>query len=180
MRGRICVVAGLLVLAGCGGKAEIVMPEPGISYTTPPAAAAGGACELLDYQVIEQFTGTRFAVAAASSHQKTRSCVVHQETGGLPDLSLSVTAGSVDTATFRELVPSGAKTVKGLGKAGYRVSRAPEKGRGAAAEVAWLTDDGRVISLRYTLPKGQDKAVADELAPKLVELAEQIQTADKA
>lgn len=180
MRGRVCVIAGLLALAGCGeGDTEIVMPDPTVSPTTVPASAAGGACKLLDYPLIEQFTGTRFGVSAASKHQKTQTCVVRTEEGQLPDLSLSVTSSSTDAA-FAEMVPSGAKSVKGLGKTAYRVSRAPEGDRGAEAEVGWLTSDGRAICLRYTFADGEDKAAADELATKLVELAKEIEAGTKA
>lgn len=153
------------------------MPDPTVSYTPPPAAAAGGACELLDFPLIEEFTGTRFEVSAASKHKKTQTCVVQTEEGGLPDLSLSVTAASVSSAAFAEMVPSGAKTVKGLGKAAYRVSRAPDDDRGATAEVGWLTDDGRVLCLRYTFAEGEDKAAADELTGRLLDLAKKIDVA---
>jgi hypothetical protein len=177
VRGRIGVIGvGLLVLAGCGqGRPELVLPAPSASYAPPPASAAGGVCELLDYEVIEQYTGTRFEVSAASTHEKTKTCVVRTGGANLPDLSLSVTAAKVDAAAFKELVPRGAKTVKGLGKAAYQASTGPNKDEGAVTEVGWLTDDGKVLCLRYTFPDGMDKAAVDELAPKLVELAGQIQ-----
>lgn len=182
MRGRVGVIGvGLLVLAGCGGsRPELVLPAPSASYTAPPASAAGGVCELLDYEVIEQFTGTRFEVSAASTHEKTKTCVVRTGGADSPDLSLSVTAAKADAAAFKELVPRGAKTVKGLGKAAYQVSTGPNEDEGAAIEVGWLTDDGKVLCLRYTLPDGEGKAAADELAPELVELAGQIQATAKA
>lgn len=177
MRGRVAVLGlGVLLLAGCGEDApDVSLPAPTISVSPVPASAAGGACELLDYVTIEEIIGVRFDVAAASQHQKTRTCVLQPEEASRPDLSLSLTDTKTDTSVFQELVPSGAKTVKGLGKAAYRHVVAPGKGHGGAVEVGWLTGKGRVLCLRYTLAAGAEKTEAEELAPKLVELAERIE-----
>lgn len=177
MRTRVLTGTGLLLLlTGCGADAAAVPPaQPRPMVTTWPAAVAGGACVLFDYTVIEQAVGTRFSIAAAMRHQKTDTCVVQAEGASRPDLVLSVTATSADPAVFNsELVPKGAATVKELGKAAYRVTSAPAGDDGAAAEVGWLTDDKRLFTLRYTLAAGGERGVADELAPKLVDLARQL------
>lgn len=176
MRGRISLIGvGLLMLTGCGDAATAKLPAPAVSVVKPPAEAAGGACRLLDFPVIEEVTGARFDISAASKHRKTQTCVVQAEGASRPDLALSVTPTSADAAVFAdEMVPRGARSVKGLGRAAYRLTLAPGKGRGAGVEVGWLSRDGRIVCLRYTFPTGQDKAAADEFAPRLVELAEKI------
>ncbi|MEV0610436.1 hypothetical protein AB0I61_29160 [Polymorphospora rubra] len=178
MRARTGMIGmGLFLLAGCGTDAAAVPPpEPPPVVTALPASVAGGACVVLDYAVIEEFTGTRFSVAAAMEHQKTDTCVVRDAAADRPDLVLSVTATSADQAVFTsEMVPKGSTAVKDLGKAAYRSTVAPAGDDGAAAEVGWLTGEGRMVTLRYTFPAGQERAAADDLAPKLVELAQQVE-----
>lgn len=172
------MAAGVLTLAGCAGQAVATPPAlPPAPRTDWPASVAGGACQLLDYPMIEEATGTRFDVSAATAKQKTYTCVVQTETASRPDLALSVTATSADAAIFAdEMVPRGAKTVKGLGKIAYRLTLAPGKGHGAGVEVGWLSGDGRLVCLRYTFSTGHDKAAADAFAPKLIRLAKKIDT----
>ncbi|HEX5595243.1 MAG TPA: hypothetical protein VFX61_04340 [Micromonosporaceae bacterium] len=175
MRGRISVIsAGLLLLTGCGGEASVALPTPSVAVTKLPASAAGGVCKLLDFGVIEEVTGAQFDVSAARSHKKTQTCVVQTEATSWPDLLLSVTQTSADTAVFTaEMVPQGARTVKGIGKAAYQLTIAPGKVHGGAVEVAWLRDN-RVFCLRHTFSKGTDKAAAEKFAPKLIELAKRL------
>lgn len=165
--------AGLLMLTACAtDRPAPAAPPPAPLVTAWPAAVAGGACRLLDYAVIERITGTRFDVSAARRHRHTQTCVVRSKSAARPDLALSVTATSADASVFKaEVVPNGAKTVKGLGTAGYRVTVPAGKDHGAGVEVGWLTDDGRLIDLRYTLARGADKKAAEALAPQIVELA---------
>lgn len=180
MRTRVCVIgAGLLMLielTGCGGDAAASDPPPPAPVVSNyPAAAAGGACLLLDFPEIEKVVGGKFDVAAASRHQGTYTCVVQAEEASRPDLTLSVTETLADAAIFRDdLEPKGAETVKGLGKAAYRLIVAPGKGYGAGVEVGWLSSDGRLLNLRYTLAAGQGKAAAETVAPKIVALAKKI------
>lgn len=182
MRARLCCLigAGLVVLTGCGDNRppEVPAGQPPAAIDLP-AASAGGACALLDFPVIEQTTGTHFDVSAASRAKDTQSCVVRSEQLDYPDLTLSVTDTSADVSIFKaDVVPSGAKSVSGLGKAAYRLTAGPQKGAGPAAEVGWLSDDGRLIVLRYAFASGQDRAAADGLGEKLVDLAKKID-ADK-
>jgi hypothetical protein len=172
------VAAGLLALAGCADQAAAtppaVPPTPRLT-NWPAAAAAGGACRLLDYPIIEQVTGARFDVSAATVSKKTYTCVVQAQTASRPDLALSVTATTADASIFAdEMVPKGAKRVKGLGKVAYQLTLAPGKGYGAGVEVGWLSGDGRLICLRYTFAAGHDKAAAGAFAPKLIALAKKI------
>lgn len=174
--------AGLLLVAcaGCGDEASATAPPAPVPVVaTLPAASAGGACELLDYGAIEEVLGTRFDVAAASAHKDTATCVVQANGAPRPDLMLSVTETAADAATFAsEVTPDGAKSVKGLGKAAYRATRAAAGKSGPGAEVGWLTADKRLITLRYTCASGEPKATAEELSVKLVELAKAVDRAE--
>lgn len=172
----ISIVLAATALAGCGED----QPETSTAIPVPPvvdlpASSAGGACQLLDYATIAETTGGVFDVAAASASGGSQSCVIRSETARHPELSLSVTKTTADVSVFKEeLVPAGGKTVSGLGKAAYRTTLAPAKGHGAAAEIGWLTGDGRLLNLRYVLTTGEDRAAADTVAGKLVALAKQI------
>jgi hypothetical protein len=174
--------AVLLLLAagaGCGDEAGAkAPPAPAPVVATLPAASAGGVCGLLDYEAIEGALGTRFDVAAASTHKDTATCMVQANGAPRPDLMLSVTETAADAATFTsEVAPDGAKSVKGLGKAAYRTARAASGKAGPTAEVGWLTADKRLITLRYTCVSDEPKATAEELSVKLVELAKAVDKA---
>lgn len=181
MRGRLCLVgAGLLLLTGCGDDPAPQSVGPAARVVRLPAAAAGGACQLLDYPAIEQAIGIRFEVAAASRHGKTNTCVLRVEATARPELALSVTATTADASIFAdEVVPSGGKAVKGLGKTAYRSTVAATKSTGLLVEIGWLTGDGRLVNLRYTFPSGEEPADADALAPKLIGLAKKIDTSSQ-
>jgi hypothetical protein len=166
----------LLLLAGCGTEASADTP-PRQAPAAPeiPAAAAGGVCQLLDYVQIERIVGVRFDIAAAQKVDKTYSCAVQSMGAPRPDLVLSVTVTQADAEVFQEeLIPEGGAAVKGLGKAAYRQIRGAGGSAGPGVEVGWLTADARLIILRYTFPSGEPKSAADALAPKLVELAKEI------
>lgn len=181
MRGRVWLAgAGLLALSGCNGQAAepASAPEPPpIVLPVEPAAAAGGACRLLDFAVIAQTTGARFTVAVATTHGKTQTCVLQAGADSRPDLSLSMTPTTADAEVFAEaMVPKGAQRVKALGKAAYRITTPTGPGHGAGVEVGWLSRDRRLIYLRYTFAAGQNGPAAEALAPKLIALAKKIDT----
>src|SRR5262245_51754034 len=78
---------GLAVAAaGCGGGGGSTGPD-GSQTQTFPAAAAGGACQLLDYGVIMESTGVRFDTAGASQNAETYTCAVTQAGVTYPDLT---------------------------------------------------------------------------------------------
>lgn len=181
--------AGLLtLLAGCSGQAAATVPAPDggaeptqvplvapfPEVTRPPAAEAGGACELLDYQTIEESIGIRFEVAAASTHQKTRTCLLRPAAERLPDLIVSVSDTTATASIFADdIAPVGAKEIDKLGQAAYWVpiKPDPDTGYGAALEVSWITGEKKLINLRYTFAPGDDELSAVEVAPKMVALA---------
>ncbi|GGM26771.1 hypothetical protein [Micromonospora yangpuensis] len=175
MRGRVWIAgAAVLLVSGCAAKddAEPVAVPPVGQVTIPvEAAAAGGACRLLDFAVIEEHTGIRFEVAAASERTDTQTCVVRTGQESLPELTLSVSETAVDKETFTaDVVPSRAEKVTDLGEQAYRRTLAASGDDGAAAEVGWLAGKGRLAVLRCTLPPETDRA-ADELATGLADLA---------
>ncbi|MEE6263001.1 hypothetical protein [Plantactinospora sonchi] len=178
MRGRLCLIgAGLLLLAGCGDDPTPQSSLPAPEVVRLPAASAGGACQLVDYPTIEEVIGTRFDVSAASRHGKTDTCVLRGEDADQPELALSVSPTTADAAIFAdEVVPSGGKTVKGLGKAAYRAEVKAARNSGPSLEVGWLTGDKRLVNLRYTFPDGEAQAGGDDFADKLVALAKKIDT----
>ncbi|RKR90913.1 hypothetical protein BDK92_5297 [Micromonospora pisi] len=181
MRGRLLLIgAGLLVLSGCGEPAATRSePLPIPPVVKLPAAAAGGVCQVLDYSAIEKAVGTTFDVSAATSQGETSSCVLQAEQASLPDLALAMTPTSADASVFNDEAPDGGQSVKGLGKAAYRLIVAAGKDHGAGVEVCWLASDGQMISLRYTLPAGEGKPAAEAIAGKLVTLAKQIDAAER-
>ncbi|SDY48055.1 hypothetical protein SAMN05444365_102392 [Micromonospora pattaloongensis] len=177
MRTRFCVIgAGLLLLTACEAQAGAIPAGPAPVVADVPASAAGGACHLLDYDVIEQATGARFDVAVATRREQTYTCLVRARAASRPDLVLSATETSADVEIFTEdVVPRGAKPVKGLGKAGYRLAVPAASGQGPGVEVGWLSGNGRLLTLRYTLGTGQDAAA--ELSTRLVTLAQRVDAA---
>ena len=171
--------------AGCATEPEPAQAEakmrPAPVRPTWPASAAGGACRLLDYAVIEKTMGVRFDVAASRHQAKTETCVVQAEARSLPDLSLAVTVTTADVEIFREEVaPAGSSAVKGLGAAAYKTTLAPTKSAGAILEVGWLSKSKRLMTLRYTTAVGGDKKSATALTPKLVALAKLVDAAKPA
>ncbi|MGB2572070.1 hypothetical protein ACPFP2_27030 [Micromonospora citrea] len=178
MRVRIWLgAAATLLTAGCAGDPAPVAVPPVEPVTVEVAAASsGGACTLLDFGVIEEHTGVRFDVAAASDRKDTRTCVVRAEGATLPELTLTVTDTSIDVATFTaDVQPEGAAKVSKLGRAAYRRTVAKTAKQGPAAEVGWLVE-GRLATLRWTCERGAAKADAEELTGKLVDLARKIDT----
>lgn len=179
--------AGCLVTAGMAGCLRAAadpapLPAP-VAPAAPvatqwPAAAAGGACQLLDYASIEAAIKVRFDVAAASQQGKTSTCVVQHSDASRPDLTLAVTATSADAAVFRStMVPDKAQKVSGLGKAAYRARIAGNKKQGPGVEVGWLSASKRLLVLRFTFPPGAGGGEVDAISTGLVNLAKQVDRA---
>jgi hypothetical protein len=185
--GLAALVVTQLVLTGCGTEpgsaAPSVSASPVITATSRPkparvpAAAAGGACRLLDFAVVEQVIGVAFEVAAAGQQEATYTCVLQRVGASVPDLMLTVTPSSATVPIFRTvLTPKGAAALTGLGKVGYR-ARVPavvKAGRGPGVEIGWLSGNQRILVLRVTLAAGVAVPAAEALAPKLLALAKRL------
>jgi hypothetical protein len=176
----ILVGIALLAAAGCA-NAEANPQAAAVSAPAPtrwPPGIAGGACYLLDYDVIEQIVGTSFDVAAASAANDTFTCVLQQKSASYPDLTLAVSPTDADPATFRSTVaPKGAVPVNELGKVGYSAPLAPNASAGPAVEIGWLSGNSRILLLRYRCPALASPDDVGALTPKLVTLAKKIDQA---
>ena len=172
------IAAGVLMLLMIGGCDVLTGdPAPTPEGTPEPrvAAVAGGACQLLDFTLIEESIGVKFEVSAAAQQDATYTCVVQRAGSSLPDLLLIVTPTTVDTPIFRnDLMPQGATLVTGLGKVGYHAVGKAGSGRGPIVEVSWLSANNRLMTLRYTTVAGTTPADATAFAAKLVTLAKKI------
>ena len=173
MRSRLIALAataGVLALSGCTAE-PAPTPLPPVRVVTAPAASAGGACIYWDYQLIEDYLGVTFTVAAGGSSDETSTCVVRTEDPE-PTLMLTVVGStSADAALFTsELMPDKAAKVKGLGKAGYKLVK------GSAIEVGWLSFAGQIQSLTYTMPDKSDSAEVADMTGRLIELAQTMTT----
>jgi len=178
--GRFLVLAaaGAVSAAGLTGctKAAAEAPPPAPPVATQwPAAAAGGACRLLDYATIEAAIKVRFDVAAASQQGDTFTCVVQHSDASHPDLTLAVTATTADPSVFRStIVPKEAKPVSGLGKSAYQVRLPASKKQGPGVEVGWLSANKRLMTLRFTFPPGADSAEVGAVSTGLIALAKKV------
>jgi hypothetical protein len=165
----------VLMLSGCGVLDGSPEPTPEPSPEPRIAAVAGGACQLLDFDTVEASVGVQFEVSAAAQQEATYTCVLQRTTSSLPDLLLIVTPTSVDTPIFRnDLMPQGATLVTGLGKVAYHNIGGAGAGRGPIVEVAWLSGNNRLMTLRFTTVSGTSPADATTMATKLVDLAKKI------
>jgi hypothetical protein len=176
-------VVGLVLLVpvtGCARSsgANSAASPPAPSPTRLPAGYAGGACQLLDYDVVDATIGTSFDVAASSDASGAFTCVLQQVAADLPDLSLAVTPTLVDAPVFKtSVIPKKATSVSDLGKAAYSLPVAAGGGAGPGAEVGWLSGNQRLLVLRYRGAPGTAAADVSALLPKLVALAKKIDQA---
>ena len=183
VRARLVLAAVALVsLSACSGERGEQSPVDGAGANAPeiviPAASAGGACRWLDFDVIEQATGTRFTIAGAQEQRKTSTCVVRTAEATHPDLAFSITRADLDVESFQaDIVPEGAGAVKGLGQAGYKLVSEGDRRQGATSEVGWLDARGQLCTLRYTLPGEATAKVAKQYTAGLITLARQVESA---
>ena len=181
-RPAVIGVAVLLAVSGCSSPPEkpapIVTPVPEVSLADLPAASAGGACILWDYDFIEQTIGVRFAVAAADQVEDTSSCVVQTMSAPWPDLSLSVVETTTANAEvfLAERMPDKAAKLTGLGRAGYRLNTKAAGGHGPTVEIGWLSEAKQLQTLRYTFPQDATAAQVKDMNTKLLDLAKALST----
>ncbi|SCG48851.1 hypothetical protein [Micromonospora siamensis] len=184
MHGRIGLagvavpLAAVVLVTGCADEpAPIAVPAAPPARVEVVAASSGGACRLLDFDVILARTGTRFTVAAASTSGDTHTCVVRSDKPW-PELALTVTDTSIDKETFTaDVLPDEGKKVTKLGQIAYRrtiAAKSPKQG--PAAEVCWLATEGRLATLRWTFGPGGQRATAEQHTTKLIALAKTVKT----
>ncbi|GID98178.1 hypothetical protein ACFQFC_30615 [Amorphoplanes digitatis] len=168
----------LLAVAGCSDHRSEAAGLPPVQIVQQPAASAGGACILWDYEFIEEKIGVRFSVAAADQVDITSTCVVQTEREEWPYLALSVVESTkADASTFAaENIPAKATKLKGLGKAGYRLVSKASGGHGPTVEIGWLSEAAQLQTLRYTFAKGAAGAEVTKMSTKLLALAKAMDT----
>lgn len=155
-------VAPAVALAGCDRGSDPPLP----------AAAAGGACRLVNYDTVAAKLGTRFDTAGSARDGETYTCALTAGEHAYPDLVFAVTASHADAVIFTATItPSGATPVTDLGVVGYRIRRAGSAASGPLCEVGWLSANARLMLVRYTFPPQTPDQQADELLPRLVDLA---------
>jgi hypothetical protein len=175
-------VAMLLAVSGCSAsekaEATVVTSAPAEQLAEQPAASAGGACILWDYDFIEQTIGVHFAVAASDQIDDTSSCVVQTMTEPWPDLSLSVVETTTANADIflDERMPANATKLKGLGRAGYRLATKSAGAHGPTVEIGWLSEAKQLQTLRFTFAKGATVAQVKDMNVKLLNLAKALST----
>jgi hypothetical protein len=178
--GAVGVVA-LLGLTGCDiKKGAAVEPAalPPVKLVEQPAASAGGACILWDYDFIHDKIGVTFDVAAADQVDDTSTCVVQTTDGDYPDLMLSVVESTTaDAKVFlSDLKPDKATTLKGLGKAGFRVNAAASGDHGPSVEISWLSEANQLQTLKFTFAKAAPATDVTAMNDKLLSLAKAMDT----
>lgn len=187
LRAVLCILVAVVggVLAGCGdddpsGRTEpeaqsVAVPARGTDR--PAASAAGGACQILDFDAVAQFVGVTFEVAAAAQKDATATCVLQRGGGsGYPDLTLAVTPTTVPASAFKATAaPPGAGEVAALGQAAYQLVRpaagTDPAGPGPAVEIGWLSTRNQLMVVRYRLAADKPQTDAEALVPQVVELA---------
>jgi hypothetical protein len=178
----LAVLGGAILPAGCGNdpprKGEPTVQTaaiPARGADRPPASAAGGVCELLDYYAVEQLIGVQFEVAASAQRETTATCVLQKSGVGYPDLTLAVTPTTLAASGFKAAAPAGATDLAGVGQAAYQIvlpaAAQDATAPGPAVEIGWLARTNQLIVVRYRLPGDKPQTEADALLPSVVELA---------
>ena len=176
-------VVTLLALTGCNNKPKTAAEPaalPPVKLVEQPAASAGGACILWDYAFIRDKIGVTFNVAAADQVADTSTCVVQTIDGGYPDLMLSVVESTTADAKLflSDLKPDKAATLKGLGKAGFRLNSAASGDHGPSVEISWLSEANQLQTLKFTFAKGAPTDDVTAMNAKLLALAKAMDTTD--
>ena len=179
LAGLACAVLLLLAGSGCGSSAAYA-PRTGHPGTPgrQPAEYAGGACQLMNFDLVNGALGAGFDIAGAGNVDDTYTCVLQRLNAPLPDLTLAVTPTLADTSVFHDkVVPRGATVLSDLGKLGYSRSLPASGGAGPGAEVGWLSGNQRLMVLRYRSATGTAAGDANAILPKLVTLAKKVDQA---
>jgi hypothetical protein len=173
--------SALLSLTACGvaaanpGSTPTRSAAPQLTRSVEPAGDAGGACQLLDYDDIQETLGDQFSIAAASQVSTTFTCVVQGRGKPLPDLTLSVTGTAADDVVFKSTVqPNGATPVPGVGKVAYQAPIAATADAGPGIDIGWLAGNARLIDLRLRLSTTATPQDVADAGPRLIALAKRI------
>lgn len=179
MRGtfiRRLVLAGVALLAlpsaGCEDEASATS-GPDAQW---PASAAGIACQLLEYDLVEAKLGIRFDRAGGAKQDNTLTCALADKDQKFPYLTLALTPTTIDSVVFSASVkPQGAYSMPDLGVIAYRLTIPAADGAGPVLDLVWLSESGRLMDLRYGFAQSAPPDAVDELTPKLLALAQEVE-----
>jgi len=179
-RSVVLGAVALLALAGCNEREAPAQSLPPVKIVEQPAASAGGACILWDYDFIKEKTGVAFQVAASDQVDDTSTCVVQTVSGDWPDLTLSVVESTTADAELflSDLKPKKAVKIKGLGRAAYRLTSKAAAGHGPTVEIGWLSEADQLQTLRFTFAKDAKADAVTAMNTGLFNLAEAMDTTD--
>ncbi|WP_432836384.1 hypothetical protein [Dactylosporangium sp. CA-092794] len=167
----LAILAIALLVAGCDDAGA----SPAAQGSTAPAASAGGACQLLDFGMVNAKLGLDLSVAAGASLDNTFTCVLQAKGVSYPDLVLAVSSTTIDADVFGDMIqPKNATAVQGLGVAGYQMPTPAAGKAGPGVEVGWLAGNKRIIELSLRFAPGTPDQRAADAVPKVVELAKLI------
>ena len=162
-------LAAVLFVAGCG---DVVDRDP---FTE------GRACQAVEFDTVEAALGIRFDTSSPAHVDQTWSCVLSRDGESFPDLTVVLSATSVDELIFRASVwPSGATAIDGLGRSAYQVTLPPTEGQdgalsGPVLKIGWLSASPQAMVLRYTWPADATPEEITALTTKLIDLARGIE-----
>jgi hypothetical protein len=177
------VVAGIALLSGAAGCTSAAAGAPRTGHAPAdlnrlPAEYAGGACQLMNFDLVKTSLGIDFDIAGAGNVDDSYTCVLQKVAAPLPDLTLSVTPTVADTGTFHDkVIPKAATVLSDLGKLGYSRTVPGSGGAGPGVEVGWLSGNERLMILKYRAAAGTSPDDVGALVPKLVDLAKKIDQA---
>lgn len=172
---RVLLLSAVLLSGTLLTACDDAGASPPVKTSTAPAAAAGGACQLLDFGMVNAKLGLNLSVAEGATLDNTFSCVLQTATASYPDLVLSVSATTIDADVFGSMIqPKEATPVQGLGVVGYQMPTPAADKAGPGVEVGWLAGNKRIIELSLRFAPGTPDATATAAVPKVVELAKLI------
>jgi hypothetical protein len=183
LRRLVALAAGFVLLIGASGCTSAAAGAPRTGHAPDnverlPAEYAGGACQLMNFDLVKGSLGVDFDVAGAGNVDDTYTCVLQKVDATLHDLTLAVTPTMADTGLFHDkVIPKGATVLSDLGKLGYSRTVGPSGGAGPGAEVGWLSGNQRLMVLRYRSPAGTAATDVTSLVPRLVDLAKRVDQA---
>jgi len=167
----IALVAGVLMLAGCGNDANAG------TGNHPGAATAGRACQVIEYDVVAKATGITFDSAGGAQSGDTYTCVLGITGKTFPDLTLAMTPSTISPIIFIATVrPSSSLDIDQLGVEAYQATLEPKTAAdgtvsGPVLELGWISASKRLVFLKYAFAATATPADVDAFAPKLVNLA---------
>jgi hypothetical protein len=212
---RLAAVPAALVLAlgaaACGGDEELPIEEPidtaannngeDVAEPSEPVGldliAAGGACPLIDSELLEAVTGEEFRFASGWPNDdepadeegenedgeepdpgvvERVSCAIQTGDGMYPDLTFVLYPTEVSDEVYVEELSDRATELEDLGEAAYWIVHTEDTGAGPSMEMGWL-DVGFLFELRYTAATETEPDVVEAMIEGFAGLAADINAA---